>query len=54
MASELGANHLVIHSDSQLVVKQIMGEYEAVNARLAKYYDLAKNLAQNFEYWELV
>lgn len=54
LALELGALKIVIHCDSQLVVKQILGEYDTINTHLAKYCELARNLLRNFEYWDFV
>lgn len=54
MANELRANHLVIHINSQFIVKQVMGEYEAVNDSLTKYCDLVRSLLRRFMYWELI
>jgi hypothetical protein len=43
IAKELGATMLRIQSDSQLVVGQVNGEYEAKEDRMAKYLKLVKN-----------
>lgn len=37
LARSLEVRHLTVFSDSQLVVKQITGEYEAREARITKY-----------------
>lgn len=41
-------------NSSFIVTHRSSGVYEAINANLAKYYEITKNLLQNFEYWELV
>jgi ribonuclease HI len=37
MANELGATMVIIHSDSQLMVSQVRGEYMAKEPMLQKY-----------------
>jgi len=45
----LGAeNHLAIHSDSELMVKQMRGEYRVKNEELRGLYDQARELADHF------
>lgn len=46
---ELGANHLNISSDSQLVVNQIMGEFQMKEHQLAAYTRYVKVLLQHFK-----
>jgi ribonuclease HI len=49
-ALELGANHrLIIHSDSELLVKQMNGEYQVKNPDLRPLYEQAKKLARSFD-----
>jgi hypothetical protein len=43
IARELGETMLRIQSDSQLIVGQVNGEYEAKEDRMAKYLKLVKN-----------
>jgi ribonuclease HI len=45
----LGPHHrLLIHSDSELMVKQMNGEYQVKNADLRDLYDQARQLKQRF------
>ncbi|KAL0301502.1 UNVERIFIED_CONTAM: hypothetical protein Sradi_6427000 [Sesamum radiatum] len=37
MAQDAGASHLLAYSDSQLIVKQVNGEYEAKEESMAQY-----------------
>jgi len=44
LAKELGAKSLLIHSDSKLVVNQVLAEYQARRVKLAAYLVAAKDL----------
>ena len=46
---ELGARHVVVHSDSELMVKQMNGDYKVKNAGLLPLYQQASKLARSFE-----
>ena len=48
-AADLGARKLTIFSDSELLVKQMNGEYRVKNADLRVLYDQAQALARRFE-----
>jgi ribonuclease HI len=48
-AAELGAQRLIIHSDSELLVKQMNGAYRVKNADIRVLHDQAKELIQRFE-----
>jgi ribonuclease HI len=49
-ALELGANHQVhVHSDSELMVKQMKGEYRVKNEELRDLYEEASDLAKRFQ-----
>jgi ribonuclease HI len=48
-AAELGAQRLLIHSDSELLVKQMNGEYRVKNESLRELFDEAKQLAGRFQ-----
>ena len=48
LAKEFGVKHLVIHSDSQVVVNQLEGVYQARNEDLSELRDKAINLALDF------
>lgn len=48
-ALQVGAEHrLIIHSDSELMVKQMKGEYKVKNADLRSLYEQACKLAAQF------
>ena len=48
MALHMGVKHVAIYSDSQLVVNQILGEYEVKGAKMIKYWKEAKSLLSKF------
>ena len=43
------ATELMVYSDSQLVVNQISGDYEAKEDRMAKYQELVRTEIKKFE-----
>ena len=43
MAKTLGATELDVHSDSQLVVGQVNGDYEAKEERMLQYLNLVRH-----------
>jgi ribonuclease HI len=48
-ALKLGAAHrVVLHSDSELMVKQMKGEYKVKNGELRPLYQRARDLAERF------
>jgi len=49
LATELGVKKLSIFSDSELMVKQMKGEYRVKNPELLDLYNEAKRLAAGFE-----
>uniref|UniRef100_A0A2N9I0U3 Uncharacterized protein n=1 Tax=Fagus sylvatica TaxID=28930 RepID=A0A2N9I0U3_FAGSY len=49
IAKEPGASRLKIRSDSQLIVGQVNGEYEAREDRMAKYLKLVRNAMEWFD-----
>ncbi|KAL0288881.1 UNVERIFIED_CONTAM: hypothetical protein Scaly_2717500 [Sesamum calycinum] len=49
LALAAGAKRIVIYSDSQLVVNQVQGSYEARDEKMAKYFLKAKNMLGKFE-----
>jgi ribonuclease HI len=49
-AKELGARRLAIRGDSELVVKQMKGEYRVKNVGLRDLYEEAKQLLGQFEH----
>ena len=48
-AAKLGAREIDLYSDSELLVKQMLGEYRVKNARLRSYYQQAAALARQFD-----
>lgn len=46
---EMGISELVCKLDSELVVKQVNGEYKVKEARLRELWDNVKNLERSFE-----
>uniref|UniRef100_A0A2N9ICY4 Uncharacterized protein n=1 Tax=Fagus sylvatica TaxID=28930 RepID=A0A2N9ICY4_FAGSY len=54
IAKELGANRLKIRSDSQLIVGQVNGEYEAREDRMIKYLKLVREAIKWFDGVKLV
>src|SRR4051794_16110301 len=48
-AKELGAKKLIIRGDSELIVKQMRGEYRVKNADLRELYDEAQFLIHQFD-----
>ena len=46
---ELGATHVVINSDSELVVRQLNGRYRVKNAHLKPLYQKIKQLQSSLE-----
>uniref|UniRef100_A0A2N9FQQ7 Uncharacterized protein n=1 Tax=Fagus sylvatica TaxID=28930 RepID=A0A2N9FQQ7_FAGSY len=48
-AKKLGANHLQVFCDSQLVANQISGEYQAKDDRMSAYVTVARTLLSEFE-----
>ncbi|MCK4537761.1 MAG: ribonuclease HI family protein [Candidatus Krumholzibacteria bacterium] len=49
LARELGASRVIVKMDSQLVVRQMKGEYRIRKVHLEKLADIAKNKASVFE-----
>jgi len=52
-AQELGAAKVQVYSDSELMVKQMRGEYKVKNAGLAGLYEQAIRLAVKFESFKI-
>ncbi|KAK4410118.1 hypothetical protein Sango_0084800 [Sesamum angolense] len=49
LALAAGVKRIVIYSDSQLVVNQVQGSYEARDEKMDKYFSKAKNMLGKFE-----
>ena len=50
----MGIESLTIKSDSQLVIGQVKGEYEAKEDRMKRYLTVVKNLLTQFKKVELL
>jgi ribonuclease HI len=44
--AELGLTGVILHSDSELVIRQLRGEYQVKNAKLKPLFEKAQALAQ--------
>ncbi|KAL0407313.1 UNVERIFIED_CONTAM: hypothetical protein Slati_4045200 [Sesamum latifolium] len=54
MAYEVGARHLLAYSDSQLVVKQIEGVYEAKKKSMVQYLQQIAELRTSFKSFQII
>ncbi|KAL0402712.1 UNVERIFIED_CONTAM: hypothetical protein Slati_4301100 [Sesamum latifolium] len=52
MAHEAGARHLLAYSDSQLIVKQVEGTYEAKEESMIQYLQQIKELKTSFDHFK--
>ncbi|KAL0445382.1 UNVERIFIED_CONTAM: Ribonuclease HI [Sesamum latifolium] len=53
MAQDAGASHLLAYSDSQLIVKQVNGEYEAKEESMVQYLQQIEELKTKFKSFQL-
>jgi ribonuclease HI len=53
-ARRLGAKTVTVRSDSQLLVRQFLGEYKVRDAKLRPLHDEARRLARAFDSFEIV
>ncbi|KAK4403978.1 Ribonuclease HI [Sesamum angolense] len=53
LAQAAGAKYLRAYSDSQLIVNQVNGDYEAKGEKMIQYLNLIRTLCQKFEKFEL-
>ncbi|KAL5539243.1 hypothetical protein UlMin_045288 [Ulmus minor] len=49
LVKEVSAHHLLIYSDSQLIVNQVNSEYQAKGEKMASYLEKAKELLGQFD-----
>lgn len=49
IARKLGADDVIVNSNSRLVIGQVLGEYEAKEDRMKEYLKVAKRLVDNFQ-----
>ncbi|KAL0395112.1 UNVERIFIED_CONTAM: Retrovirus-related Pol polyprotein from transposon opus [Sesamum latifolium] len=54
MAHETGAKHLLTYSDSQLVVKQVEGTYEAKEESMIQYLQQIADLKTKFHHFQIL
>ncbi|KAL0406404.1 UNVERIFIED_CONTAM: Ribonuclease HI [Sesamum latifolium] len=54
MAHEAGARHLLAYSDSQLVVRQVEGSYEAKEKSMVQYLQQIAELRTSFESFQII
>ena len=54
IARALGAEKIVLKSDSQLVIGQVRGDFEAKEMRMQKYLKLVNQLASTFLHTEFI
>lgn len=52
-ASQLGCNRLAIFMDSQLIVRQVLGQYKVKNVGLKPLFDKAKIKLADFNKWSI-
>jgi len=53
LARDMGANRVRVHSDSQLLVRQMNGQYRVKNERLAGFLVRLRKLAAAFDSFEI-
>ncbi len=53
LAQELGASELELIGDSELVVKQVRGEYKVKNAAMRDLHAEVKRALRNFDTWSI-
>ena len=54
MAQGVGVEEVVAYCDSQLVINQFNGDYEAKDSRMEAYLEVVKDLAKNLKKFELI
>ncbi|XP_070005182.1 uncharacterized protein [Nicotiana sylvestris] len=54
LARELGMNQIIIKSDSQLVVNQMLGTYANREARMQQYLEKVRELIKQFQTWKVI
>ncbi|XP_073153919.1 uncharacterized protein [Henckelia pumila] len=53
LAREAGARHVIVYSDSQLVVQQVQGTFSIREKRLQEYVGLIKQQGEEFSSWSI-
>ena len=54
IARALGAKNILLRSDSQLVIGQVKGGFEAKETRMKKYLKLTNQLVRNLDHAEFI
>ena len=54
MARALGAGNILLNSNSQLIIGQVKGDFEATETRMQKYFKLMNQLVSNFDHAEFI
>ena len=52
IAQTLGAKNALLRSDSQLVIRQVKGDFEAKEIRMQRYLKLTDQLVSKFDWVE--
>ena len=54
LAKALGAKSLIVQVDSQLIIGQVKGDYEAKEERMQKYLKIVQQILQHFDSLDFV
>ena len=54
IAQELGAENIVLKSNSQLVIGQVRGDFEEKETRMQKYLKLTNQLVSTFHHTKFI
>ena len=54
LAKALGAKNLIVQVNSQLIIGQVKGDYEAKEERMQKYLKIIQQLLQHFDSLQFV
>ena len=54
LAKSLGAKSLIVQANSQLIIGQVKGDYEAKEERMQKYLKIVQRLSQDFDNLDFV
>ena len=49
LAKQMGAENVQVYSDSQLIISQLQGEYQAKDASMIRYLAIANRLIEKFQ-----
>jgi probable phosphoglycerate mutase len=48
-AIKMKITHLIVKGDSQLIIKQMLGEYQVKSQNMSEMYEIAKKMEEQFE-----